>query len=182
MTPSEEHTRPGTPLSNILRRKMETDLLRSFLMSALAQGHAVSDRVGAVTWSNPTDVTPGSMPMDRLIAVTHGSGFGVKLIEAPEDIDVVVLYPDVDIRIAVDMILARNVGSLDDIVVHENCQLNSPGISWQWIRRETMLPSCVCLQHSITKYIQRQNMRVAEAADAQSREAEEDLRQDNPKE
>lgn len=158
-------TRPQ--LSDETLYRHERQLLKMFLMSVLVEGGAISDRMGILTWSNNHD-TEGVEP--DVLCLVYRSYKDDGAIKVQKLAPLHVSYETL-IEAAVDSVVSRNEGDFSYIVVHETTQSDSPGITWDWIRKQTMVPASICLRNPIARFVQRQNQRVAEAADAHDRDA-----------
>lgn len=142
----------------------ERELLKMFLMGVLTSGSAISDRMGVLTWANPYDTEGVAEGLCLIYRDFHEGTRRIKVL-APTHVDYETL-----IMAAVDSVISRNEGCFDDIAVHETVQSDSSGISWKWIRRQTMVPATICLGNPIAAYVQRQERRAAEADPASTRD------------
>lgn len=170
-------------LSDEWRSDSEQVMLENFLISALANGHAISDEIGVVTWATDKPNMVGTIEtiiqiyrhydveqaqILKMLPPAAHQGFpsapGFLYDEWRRKAD------EEYLRKAVRVITCRNIDHLDKVIIHETEDPSSAGISWGWLRRQTIVPASITFQTNLSKYIKRQERRVAEASSAQRQE------------
>lgn len=143
-------------------------LFKLFAESVLNNGQAISDKTTTLTWYTGQKL---SGPIFTLLAITrqpvyeeyefaittYKRGLSAKMAAAK----------------AVDYMVAKNFGRIDDIVFHKNDDITSEGVRWGWLKKENVIASSVCSGKPITSFIDKQSMKIAELGGVQPAEPDE---------